>query len=80
MTLERAANGKGLLIKNLATAEPENVKAFLQDTMTVSHNGKYYAVILSVNQGRGLDILTTSVIEKMGGLYVTIAFPPENRR
>ena len=36
--------------------------------------------MLSVKQGRGLDIPTSSVIEKAGGIYVVIAVLPKTFR
>jgi len=64
----------------LAQATPNDVKAFFATSFILPKNGNFYTVLLSVNQGRGLDAPTNTVIEKAGGIYVVIGATPNTFR
>jgi hypothetical protein len=68
------------LIKNLAQAEPTDIKAFFTTCFTTPQNGHFFTALLSASQGRGLDAPTNSAIEKLGGVYVVIGATPTTFR
>lgn len=65
---------------SLAETTPTSVISLLSSSVIAPQNGRYNTFILNVKQGRGLDVPTSTAIEKAGGVYIVIAVLPRTFR